>query len=244
MAALGGLHALALTDHDLPPALPAGPQTSAGRSVRVIHGVEISAEHRGTEQHLLVWFPGQMPEAFVGFCQGLCQARAVRYAEAVEAIGLPGLELPGADAVAGQRSLTRYHLASALVAAGHAPGMGEAFAGWAGEGCGFVPPIALQLRDAIAAARDAGGYTAWAHPDPALAPRWVEELAAAGLHALEVHRPGLNRGHRDALARLAFNHRLGVTGGSDWHGWSGPALGAFSLARSSLDEAATALGLV
>lgn len=242
MAAQGGLHALALTDHDLPPALPQGAARAAGRPIWVVHGVEISTEHRGTEQHLLVWFRGEMPAAFASFCRELCRARAARYGAAVEAIGL-GLAPPGPEALAGERSLTRYHLASALVAGGHAPGLGEAFARWAGEGCGFVPPIGLTLARAIAEARDAGGYTAWAHPDPALVPVWVAELAAAGLHALEVHRPGLNRGHRDRLARLAFNHGLGVTGGSDWHGWAGGALGAFSLARTGVEDAAVALGL-
>lgn len=243
-AALGGLHVLALTDHDLPPSLPWGPVQVGTASVRVVHGVEISATHRGTEQHLLVWFAGPMPESFAERCRELARARAARYAEAVQAIGLPELAMPDEQAWAGERSLTRYHLASALVAAGHAPGLGEAFGRWAGERCGFVPPIALSLVDAIAAAREVGGYTAWAHPDPDQARAWVAELAAAGLHALEAHRPGLNRSFRDDLARLAFNHRLGVTGGSDWHGWAPGPLGAFSLPLRSLDEVGRALGLV
>lgn len=243
-AALGGLNVLAITDHDLPPSLPWGAVRVAGAELRVVHGVEISATHRGTEQHLLVWFPEQMPEAFAAWCRSLCAARAERYAEAVRSIGLDGLSEPTEDAWRGERSLTRYHLASALVEAGHASGLGVAFARWAGEGCGYVPTIRLELRDAIGVAREAGGYTSWAHPDPDQAKVWVAELAAAGLHALEAHRPGLNRAFREDLARLGFKHGLGVTGGSDWHGWVPGALGGFSLPLRSLDGVGQALGLL
>lgn len=241
--ALGGLDAIAITDHDLPPPLAAGVYTVGERALTVIHGVEISAMHRGVELHLLAYFPGTMPISFADFCTNRAISRADRYASAVAAMGLPDLPPPDAAARAGERALTRLHLAQALVAAGHATGLGDAFLRWAGEAAGYVPDLDLALVDAIGRVREEGGFSAWAHPDPDQAAAWTGELARAGLHALEVHRPGIGKGQREVLARLAFKHRLSVTGGSDWHGWHAGELGAFSFPLRQADAFARAVGL-
>ena len=50
--AAGGLHAFALTDHDLEPALSAGRHQVGLRTVYVLHGVELSGHYEGIELHL------------------------------------------------------------------------------------------------------------------------------------------------------------------------------------------------
>ncbi len=241
-AANGRLDAFALTDHDLPPALPSGPTRVGARTVIVIHGVELSAMHAGRELHLLAWFRGDMPEEFQRFLVERARARARRYAEAVQSMGLTGLPEPDQDAWEGRRALTRYHLARALVTAGHCGNIGDAFRAWVGEDCGHVPPLDLQFVDAIAAVRAAGGFCSWAHPDPEQAAAWSATFAAAGLHALEAHRPSVGKGVRESLARLAFKHRMGVTGGSDWHGWQGE-LGHFAVPLRQVPELARLVAL-
>lgn len=241
-AAAGGLDAIALTDHDLPPSLPPGRQQVGPRSVVVIHGVEISAMHAGRELHLLAYFPGEMPASFQDFCVRRARSRAQRYATAIANMGLAGVTEPDAAAWEGQRSLTRYHLAKALVEAGHCATLTDAFRGWVGEDLGYVPALDLDFVDAIAAVREAGGFSSWAHPDLEQAQAWTGIFAAAGLNALEAHRPSIGKGIRDTLARLAFKHRLGVTGGSDWHGWHG-SLGAFSVPLRQVSELAKLVAL-
>lgn len=242
-AAVGGLNVIALTDHDLPPALPVGPQSVAGRWVHVVHGVELSTMHEGEELHLLVWFPGEMPLVFKELCVRLCQARADRYDEAIARMGLPGLAPADEDARAGRRALTRLHLAKALVGAGHVPNLSTAFAQWCANRLPYVPPVALDFREAIGLARDAGGFTAWAHPPVEQAERWAGLFARAGLHALEAHRPNVGRGGRDTMIRLAFRNRMEVTGGSDWHGWAPGELGAFSFPLRQAGAFVRAIGL-
>ncbi len=227
--ALGGLDIIALTDHDMPPALPWGVQRVAGRDIRVIHGVELSTIHEDTEQHLLVYFPGEMPAAFAERCRQLVIARADRYDEAVRRINLPGL-VPADDAARrGERSLTRTHLSQALVDTGHARNLQDAFDRWTGERAALVPHVQLSFLDAIRAAVAAGGITSWAHPNLKQARLWVKDAAAAGLHALEVYRPRIARTRQDGLIRLAARNHLALTGGSDFHGWSPGQLGAFSV---------------
>lgn len=242
-ALLGGLDVLALTDHDLAPGLAPGLWKAGDRTLHVVHGAELSGTHEGRELHLLVYFPGQMPASFVDFCTARAQYRARRYADAVVAIGEPALRGPDAQAIAGERSLTRLHLAQALVDAGIATSWSHAFTRWAGESAGILPPFDLSFVEAISVARAAGAFTSWAHPDPDDAQRWAGVFAAAGLHALEALRPGIGRGVRDTLSRLAHKHGMSVTGGSDWHGWQAGELGAFSVPARQLDPFLRAVGL-
>lgn len=241
-AVAGNLDVIALTDHDLPPSLAQGLHRVGPRTIHVVHGVEISAMHEGRELHLLAYFPDEMPADFVDFCLGRARSRAQRYAGALDAMGLPDMDGPDEDAREGRRALTRHHLARALVAAGHSATLSDAFRQWAGEHQPYVPALDLQFVDAIGAVRDAGGFSSWAHPDLAQAQAWVGVFAAAGLHALEAHRPSVGRGVRDTLARLAYKHRLGVTGGSDWHGWQGE-LGNFAVPLRQMPDLARAVAI-
>lgn len=240
--AAGGLDVVALTDHDQPPAWPAGVVTVGQRTLRVVHGAEISAMHGDEELHLLVYFPGQMPESFAEFCRERSRRRADRYAEAIERLGLDGVAPPDERSRAGDRALTRYHLASALTRAGHATGVGDAFERVLNRKPDPVPHLDLSWAEAIAVARDCGGYTSWAHPPVEQARAWTGAFAKLGLHALEATRPQIGQGVRDTLSRTAFKHGLGVTGGSDWHGWHAGELGAFSFPMRQAFHWARALG--
>lgn len=241
--ALGGLDIISLTDHDLPPVLRAGQHQIAGRTIRVLHGVELSTMHEDTEQHLLVYFKDEIPVDFADFCRTLVVARADRYDEARENINLPGV--PPADEAArrGERSLTRTHLSQAIVAAGHARSMNEAFDRWVGERAGLVPPVPISFLDALQQAKAAGGVTSWAHPSLRRAASWAGTFAAAGLDALEVFRPSHGRKKREGLLRLAWRHGLHMTGGSDYHGWRPGELGAFSMSARQARPLAHRLGL-
>jgi predicted metal-dependent phosphoesterase TrpH len=228
-AADSGLDVLAITDHDLPAQAPAGRVCIGGKPLHVLHGVELSGVHGGVELHLLVYFPGEMPQDFRDFCTGLAAARADRYEQAREALGLD--DVPAADEAArrGERALTRLHLSRALVEAGHARNLGDAFSRFTGARHGKVPQVALAFTDAIRIARAHGGVTSWAHPNLEHARLWTRELSAAGLQGLEVLRPGLGRQTRKTLSKLARQHGLIVTGGSDFHGWSPQRLGQFAV---------------
>ncbi len=212
-AAVGGLDVLALTDHDLPPALVPGVRQVDGRRVRVIAAVELSTMHLGTEQHLLVYFPDQMPVGFSAWCTQRAAWRAQWYDEALDALDLPQVARADAQARAGRRCLTRVHLARALVNEGVVPNMGVAFRELVGPGAGRIPHLNLGFHEALAVATEAGGWTSWAHPDPAQAAAWAPGFAAAGLNALEAWRAAGGAHRRDTLHRLAVRNRMAITTG-------------------------------
>lgn len=221
------LDVVAITDHDLPNAIPAGEHTLEGHTVRVLAGVELSGSHEGRELHLLVYFRDEMPDDFRAFLRERARLRAARYDEAVERLGLPDVPRADAAAYAGERAITRHHLFRELLGRGHVP---DRRAGWALlRGSQVVPLIDLPFLDAIRIARDAGGFTSWAHPSLDDAQAWTRTFAAAGLQGLEGIRPALDRRTRNGLKNLAEKHGLVLTGGSDWHGWGDGELGLFAV---------------
>lgn len=228
--ARGGLDLVALTDHDLGTGFRPGWQHLEGRDLYVLAGAEVSGVHDGREHHLLVYFPGEVPEAFHAFCREQCVTRAARYHEAVRNLGLDGLAGPDPAAERGEHALTRMHLARALVARGHAAHLRDAFARFLGDARGIVPPFTLPFVEAIHIARGFGGITSWAHPPIPAVERHLAELVAAGLQGLEAHRPHVTSDERRRYRSLARRHGLFLTGGSDWHGWDEDGdLGLFRL---------------
>lgn len=227
-AAAGGLDVIALTDHDIVGGLDPTVHQVGGRTVRVLGGSEISGSHNGREFHLLVYFQGDPPAGFRDFCEAQVRARAVRYETAVQNIGLEGVPNAPSDALEGRLSLTRHHLARALVDAGHADDIGDAFARHAGHD--NVPRLDTPFVDCIRIARSFGGVTSWAHPPVEAVRDFLPAFAEAGLHGLEGIRPGLRRHDRQVIKKAAKRHGLFLTGGSDWHGWhNAGSLGLFQI---------------
>lgn len=243
-AAEGGLDVIALTDHDCAPALPPGPVRVAGRIIHVLHAAEVSGCWEGREQHLLVYFRGQVPAEFARLMRSFCMARADRYQQAAQGLGLPGLDPPEPAAMRGERALTRVHLSEAIVATGHARDLEDAFARYTGSRLGRVPAVAPTFPAVISMARAAGGLTSWAHPPLDAVQDHLLTFIEAGLQGLESARPGLRGQERNTLLRLAHKHGLFVTGGSDFHGfpWQRP-LGQWSFPMREARPFARALGL-
>lgn len=240
-AARAGLAALAITDHDLPPVLGHGERQYGDRVVRLIAGVELSTMHEGRELHLLVYFSDAMPDAFCEWVRGRAQWRARWFNECADALGLDDVSADD-DAMNGRRTLTRVHLARAVVEQGVAPNLRAAFQNQVGHNSRVIPPLNQSFLDALSVAKDAGGWTSWAHPPPALAESWAMGFATSGLDALETHRPV--KSARNRLATLAHKNGMGITGGSDWHGWEKRKMGSFRVPARALHKTDQALKLL
>ncbi|HND30792.1 MAG TPA: hypothetical protein PKY30_18110 [Myxococcota bacterium] len=234
-AVAGGLDVVALSDHDLPPALPVGLQP--GQKIRVVAATEVSGVHEGRELHLLVYFPGAMPEDYQAWLRERARWRAWRFDRGAEALGLP--DRADADALEGRRSLTRQHLAGLLMHAGKVQLPGQVWPMLSK----ILPPLELSYAEAIAVARAAGGVPVWAHPGLADAQNFLPDLVRAGLVGIELDRPLLAKNVRNGLKALACRFKLLPTGGSDWHGWKEGELGAFRVAREYYQPLMDRLGV-
>ncbi len=241
-AARAGLAALAITDHDLVPVLGHGDRHFGASHIRLIAGVELSTMHEGKELHLLVYFPDAMPNEYADWVRARTVWRAHWFDECARALGLDDGIRADRAAMEGRRTLTRVHLARAVVEQGVAPNLRAAFNEHVGHSSTVIPPLNVSFLDALTVAKDCGGWTSWAHPPPRHAEQWAQRFSAAGLDALESHRPA--KSARNRLASLAHQNGMGITGGSDWHGWEKRKMGSFRVPARALHKTDRALRLV
>ena len=223
------LDVICISDHDLAPVIEANEYHHHDHCVRVIHGAEMSVSFHGEEQHFLAYFPEQMPEDFRAHCTHLSQARAHRYEELRKDLRLEGIPEADEQSKLGLRSLTRRHLARAVIEAGHARYISEVFERWLkNKEREDLFPSATEM---ISTIKDHGGLCFWAHPALKKVIAHVAELKNLGIDGLEVFRPHLTKGDRKRLRQICVQNSLLCSGGSDSHDDS---IGLFSFSAGEI----------
>ena len=155
------LAALAITDHDTVEAL--GPAREAARdAIELVPGIELSSALGGLELHLLGYFldPAYEPlrERLVRF-RAERMGRAMAIVERLRELGAP-VDPDEVVAAAGPGVIGRPHLADALLKAGHAETLDDAFRRYLGRhGQAFIPRPAFHPEEAIALIHSAGGVS-------------------------------------------------------------------------------------
>ncbi len=224
---------MAVTDHDTTAGLPEA--LAAGRTlgIEVIPGLEINTDVPGGEVHVLGYFIDWQDPAFTEQLARLREGRLARACQMVDklaALGAP-IRLERVLQLARDGSVGRPHVAQALLEAGYVATFGEAFDRYIGRSRpAYVERLKFSPADACRLIRKAGGVPVWAHPIPfdavTTAPRGLlpfegllPELLDAGLQGLEVYYPGYGARAIEYLTRLAHQHELILTGGTDFHGF-------------------------
>jgi hypothetical protein len=251
-AAGAGLAALAITDHDTTAgwaeaaaALPPG--------MRLIRGAELSCmspDGRGgrCDVHLLGYLFDPDADAVVSAYARQRAERRERLRRIAERMAADGFPVD-ADTLLGSlppdSTAGRPHLAMALVRAGVASTVDEAFARFLNDrGRYYVPSSRTPVLEAIGMVRAAGGVTVLAHAfahrrGPTVTGSVIAELASAGLDGLEVDHPDHDDETRAKLRGLAGELGLLTTGASDYHGTNKTVyLGQESTAPEMLDAIA------
>jgi predicted metal-dependent phosphoesterase TrpH len=218
-----GLRVLGLTDHDTVAGIPEAREAGERLGVEVVPGVELSTSLAGGEGvHLLGYFVDVENPALLEGLAGYAQARDERMARMLERLRMIGLAIAPADvqALAGQGTVGRPHLARALIAAGYVASVPEAFDRYIGQGKpAYAPRPRVDPREAIALVRAAGGVPVLAHPfSPGGVESVLDRLAPAGLAGMEVDYGEYTPRERDVLRAIAARRGLIATGGSDFHG--------------------------
>lgn len=239
-AVAGGLDAIALADHDTVAGVGPAKQAARGRPIDVIAGVELSSTFRGEDVHVLGYFLDIESPALAAHHRRGLERRAARMTEMREKLTEQGVAVTSrqVDAQRGSADVApaRPHLARALVEAGHAASVRDAFARLIGDGCpAYVPTKVATPEEVIEVALAAGGIPVWAHPPASLLGELLPRMIDAGLMGLEVHRPPGRSASPARLLEVARREELLVTGGSDWHGPAGGSeLGDFFVTASEV----------
>jgi predicted metal-dependent phosphoesterase TrpH len=243
--AAAGVTTMAVTDHDTVGGVAAA--TAAARAVGIdcLPGIEITALLAGRDVHILGYGFDPADAALAAFLvrqRDDRRRRVIAMAEKLTSLGVPidtGALLNGHAAIS-QRALGRPALAAALVSAGHARDIADAFDRFLGFGRpAFVERSGSPPRDVFALVRGAGGVSSIAHPvkigDDAVVRRFIGD----GLDAIEVHHPDHDTEATARYRAMADDAGLLVTGGSDYHGDDSGrvmALGRIGLPQSDFDR--------
>jgi len=224
-AALAGLDAVALTDHDTVAGI-AQARAARPQGLTLVPGMELSGRLDGHSLHLLAYLfdPGE-PE-LAEQTRLIRDDRELRARAMVRRLADLGVAISWDQvaAIAGRGVVGRPHIARALVASGAIAEPAQAFTReWIGAGGrAYVGRYALDPVRAIALVRAAGGVTVLAHPragrDWVVSDEQIAALAAAGLAGVEVFHPDQPEAERAGLLGLIRDLGLVATGGSDDHG--------------------------
>ncbi|AIS00376.1 PHP domain-containing protein [Streptomyces glaucescens] len=225
-AAAAGLDVVALTDHDTTrghaeaiAALPPG--------LTLVTGAELSCRVDGISMHMLAYLFDPEEPALLAERELVRDDRVPRAKGMIARLNELGVPVTWEQVarIAGDGSVGRPHVASALVELGVVATVSDAFTqDWLADGGrAYVEKHETDPFEAIRLVKGAGGVTVFAHPGAAKRGRTVPEstiaeLAAAGLDGIEVDHMDHDPDTRARLRGLAKELGLLVTGSSDYHG--------------------------
>ena len=223
LAAQQGLKTVAITDHDTTDGLAEAFEAAKEfPSLRVIPGIELSADVPGDEVHVLGYFinpdDADLQAELLRFRAGRVD-RAKTMVEKLAQLGIH-VEWERVQHFAGDGAVGRPHIAMALVEAGYCQEPKDAFPEYLGRnGLAYVERTKLTPADAVGMIRKAGGAAVLAHPaymnDMEAG---IANLSGIGLAGIEVHYAKYRDDTIRHLARLARQYELIPCGGSDYHG--------------------------
>lgn len=219
-AAALGLAAIAVADHDTTAGVVPARVRGAEMGLQVVPAVEINTEVDRCEVHILGYWMSHLDrlESALGRLRRARQGRARTILHRLAGLGI-SLDWERVLELAQGGVLGRLHIARAMVEQGYAQSVMDAFENYLLPGRpAYVPRYRLTPAEAIALVRQAGGAAVLAHPATGPSDAFIRELVACGLQGLEVYHPSHGPEHVVHYLRLAGEHDLVVTGGSDFHG--------------------------
>jgi predicted metal-dependent phosphoesterase TrpH len=222
-----GLTVLALTDHDTTSGWESAQKALRG-DLSLALGAEISClTSDGISVHMLgLLFDGahrQMQEMLENTRDG----RIPRAHKIIELLNAGGIKISIEDVESVKpagATLGRPHIADALVKNGVVASRDEAFTDLLHNNSPYyVAHLAPTPEDAISMIRSAGGVAVIAHPFASLRGNILSvadflPLKNAGLNGIEVNHRDHSNEERNALADIARELDLVITGASDYHG--------------------------
>ena len=222
-AELGFTH-LALTDHDSLEGLSRAQDAARDCGVKLIPGVELSCGAQ-KEIHILGYGFDPYDARMLEFCRMRTLERQERAAKMVRQLCENGAEISLDRVMKLARGVVaRPHVARALVEAGYANSVSNAFDKYLVPGrCGYVPKTEVKVAEAAKLIAGAGGVAVLAHPmelkmgEMALE-SLVHEWRGQGLAGVEVYHPSAANNSLPFLKNLAQREGMLITGGSDFHG--------------------------
>jgi predicted metal-dependent phosphoesterase TrpH len=190
--------------------------------MRFVPGIELSVFLEEKEIHVLGHFVDPAHRTLSRFEDFLAERRRERMGEIIVKLAELGINIGEEEIVrhSGGKTIGRPHVARALVEAGAASTVKEAFDRYLGEGRpAFVGRYRLTAAQAVELVRGAGGVATLAHPGVSRIGRdELARLRAVGFDGVEVHHPDHSPGQVREFRAAAEALGMVATSGTDYHG--------------------------
>ncbi len=234
--------AFALTDHDtvagIDEALSEAERINSGSAsckniITVIPGIELSAEYKGQDIHILGLNINYKNIHFLNTIENFRKIREQRNEKMILRMQEHGFNITpqlienrfGSNVV-----ITRAHYAILMTESGYVKNKNEAFEKFLNPGmpC-YIPRTKIQVSDAVRLILMADGKPVLAHPllynlSYSELDELVSLLKSKGLMGIEAIYSLNESGDTERMANLAEQYGLFITGGSDFHGDAKPGL--------------------
>ena len=216
-----GFAVISIVDHDCIDGIDRALQAGLKCGIKVIPGVEITAEKEGIEIHILGYFIDYNNKKLKSALSGAGESREKRIYDMIEKLKTVGVDISPESVfkLSKEGSIGRPHLAKALVNEGFVTSQDEAFRKYLGDKAPcYVSKFNLTPEEAIKIIRDAKGVPVYAHPKVVGRDDFIPGFIKAGLRGLEVYHTDHNKADTKYYREMARTNNLIVTGGSDFHG--------------------------
>ena len=256
LAAELGLAAIAVTDHDTVSGVGEATEAGAALGVEIVPGIEISADYRGNQAHILGLFIDPESTALRPALDWAVNEREERNRRMVAAMAADGFDISIEELQANNPDsvLGRPHMAEHLMKLGCVASVKEAFDRYLGDdGPYYLPKRRIPLDVTAQLIREAGGIAVVAHPfqygyDEEELLNYINAARTAGCTGIEAYYSEHSPDQRDYILAVAQQYGLLVSGGSDWHGSRKPHIrmgsgiaGSIAVPYSVLEQLKTAL---
>ncbi|MDD4558220.1 MAG: PHP domain-containing protein [bacterium] len=216
-----GLRAMSLTDHDTTDGLKEAQQSAEKQGIIMISGIELSTVMESKEAHFLGYNFRLENKEFQRELQLFRFSREKRLTAMIGKLNRLGIVISRERIckLAGAGAMGRPHLARAMVEAGYADNVADAFDRYLGRGKpAYVERYRLAPAHAVELIRNSGGMAVMAHPGLADMDEYIPAFIKAGLQGLEAFHPAHTPEQVKRYIDTSERYGLIVTGGSDWHG--------------------------
>lgn len=244
-AKAAGLNYIAITDHDTVNGIcqlyEAGLYPAKG--IKIIPGIEFSAHHETQEIHILGYNIDIYDKNLTDRLNDVVEGRWDRFSNMVKRLQELEYDISETDVleIAGDStSISRSHIAQALVKKGYFPTVKDCFDEVLEKGRpAYVSHFLLEPEEIIDLIKQSGGIPVLAHPKLIKDDALVEQLLKQGIEGVEAYYPKHSPEDTERYVAMANKYNLMITGGSDFHGIPGrlpKSLGEFVIDDSFAAE--------
>lgn len=218
-----GLDSIAICDHDCTDAIDPAIAYAKTVSLEIIPGVELTVIENSREIHVLGYFISWHNENFAKILERVQKERIDRMQAMINKLKKFRIkvDMERVMEIAGNKgSVGRLHLAQALLEIKAVHSIKAAFNKYIGDmGPCYVEDVGFEAKEAIDLILSVGGVPVLAHPKSIGDDLVIIDFIKYGIRGIEVYHTDHVSSVSKKYVRLAREHNLLITGGSDCHGF-------------------------